>query len=81
MMLDLNIFGVRLRCLRKEQDLVLADIAKLLGVSATQAGDMENGKTGTSLQRLVMLAEFYHVSTDYLLGITDDPTWRGKSGE
>lgn len=77
MMLDLNIFGTRLRCLRKERNLVLADIAKLLGVSATQAGDMENGKTGTSLQRLVMLAEFYHVSTDYLLGITDDPTWRG----
>ncbi len=28
--------------------------------------------------RLVLLAEFYHVSTDYLLGITDDPAWRGK---
>ena len=80
-MLDLNIFGERLRSLRKEKNLVLADIAKLLNVSTTQAGDMENGKTGTSLQRLVILAEFFQVSTDYLLGITDDPTWRGKSGE
>ena len=78
-MLDLNIFGERLRSLRKEKNLVLADIAKLLNVSTTQAGDMENGKTGTSLQRLVILAEFFQVSTDYLLGITDDPTWRGKS--
>ena len=77
-MLDLNIFGERLRSLRKEKNLVLADIAKLLNVSTTQAGDMENGKTGTSLQRLVILAEFFQVSTDYLLGITDDPTWRGK---
>ena len=81
MMLDLNIFGERLRCLRKEKNLVLADIAKLLDVSITQAGDMENGKTGTSLYRLVILAEFYHVSTDYLLGITDDPTWRGKPAD
>ena len=77
-MLDLKIFGERVRSLRKGKDLILADIAKLLNVSTTQAGDMENGKTGTSLQRLVILAEFFQVSTDYLLGITDDPTWRGK---
>jgi len=77
-MLDLKVFGERLRNLRKGKNLVLADIAGLLNVSTTQAGDMENGKTGTSLQRLVMLAEFYHVSADYLLGITDDPTWRGE---
>ena len=58
--------------------MVLADVAKLLlGTSSTQVGDMENGKSGTSLARLVLLAEYFHVSTDYLLGITDDPTWRG----
>ena len=77
-MLDLKIFGERVRSLRKGKNLILADIAKLLNVSTIQAGDMENGKTGTSLQRLVILAEFFQVSTDYLLGITDDPTWRGK---
>ena len=80
-MLDLNIFGERLRSLRKGKNLVLADIAGLLNISTTQAGDMENGKTGTSLQRLVTLAEFYRVSTDYLLGITDDPTWRGETSD
>ena len=77
-MLDLKIFGERVRSLRKGKNLILADIAKLLNVSTTQAGDMENGKTGTSLQRLVILAEFFQVSTDYLLGITGDPTWGGK---
>ncbi|MDD6160706.1 MAG: helix-turn-helix transcriptional regulator [Oscillospiraceae bacterium] len=80
-MLDLNVFGARLHALRKEKGLVLADIAKLLGTSTTQVGDMEKGKTGTTLVRLVMLAEYYHVSADYLLGITDDPTWRGKEPE
>lgn len=77
-MFDLKIFGERLRGLRKEKKLVLADIAAFLNVSMTQVSDMENGKTATSLQRLVMLAEFYQVSADYILGITDDPTWRGK---
>ncbi len=78
-MLDLTIFGGRLRSLRKEKNMVLADIAEMLDVSTTQVSDIEKGKTATSLPRLVMLAEFYHVSTDYLLGITDDPAWRGKT--
>ena len=77
-MLDLKIFGERLLLLRKERKLPLKKIAELLGTSVTQVSDMENGKTGTTMVRLVLLAEFYHVSTDYLLGITDDPAWRGK---
>lgn len=77
-MLDLKIFGERLRLLRKERKLPLKKIAELLGTSVTQVSDMENGKTGTTMVRLVLLAEFYHASTDYLLGITDDPTWRGR---
>ena len=77
-MLDLKIFGERLRLLRKERKLPLKKIAELLGTSVTQVSDMENGKTGTTMVRLVLLAEFYHVSTDYLLGITDDPAWRGE---
>lgn len=77
-MLDLKIFGERLRLLRKERKLPLKKIAELLGTSVTQVSDMENGKTGTTMVRLVLLAEFYHVSTDYLLGITDDPAWRGR---
>ena len=77
-MLDLKIFGERLRLLRNERKLPLKKIAELLGTSVTQVSDMENGKTGTTMVRLVLLAEFYHVSTDYLLGITDDPAWRGK---
>ena len=77
-MLDLKIFGERLRLLRKERKLPLKKIAELLGTSVTQVSDMENGKTGTTMVRLVLLAGFYHVSTDYLLGITDDPAWRGK---
>lgn len=77
-MFNVEIFASRLREVREERNLSRKEVAELLGVTKTQINDLENGKTGTSLQRLVMLAEFYQVSTDYLLGITDDPTWRGK---
>lgn len=76
-MFNLEIFGQRLRMARKNKGIGQKVIAELLGVTRTQVSDMEKGKTTTSLARLVLLAEFYHVSTDYLLGVTDDPTWKG----
>ena len=77
-MFDIKIFGQRLRAAREQKGISQKSVAELLGVTRTQISDIENGKTGTSMARLVTLAEFYHVSTDYLLGITDDPAWRGK---
>lgn len=77
-MFDVKIFGERLTVIRQQRNLSQVSVSKTVGITQTQLSDMENGKTGTTLPRLVKLAEFYHVSTDYLLGITDDPTWRGK---
>ena len=77
-MFDIKIFGERLRAAREQKGISQKSVAELLGVTRTQISDIENGKTGTSMARLVTLAEFYHVSTDYILGITDDPAWRGK---
>lgn len=70
-MFNRKIFGARLLSLRTEKGIPQAKIAQLLGVSTTQAGDMERGKSGTTLERLVLLSEFYQVSTDYLLGLKD----------
>lgn len=77
-MFDNKIFGDRLTQIRGAKGIARQEVADHLQVTRTQICDLENGKTGTNLTRLVMLAEFYHVSTDYLLGITDDPTWRGN---
>ena len=76
-----EVFGDRLRALRKEKRLSQYGLAKLMGVTHTQISDMEKGKTGTTLDKLVALCEYYHVSADYLLGITDDPAWRGPADE
>lgn len=77
-MFQVELFGQRLNMIREQSGVKQKTLAELLGVTRTQISDMENGKTGTSLTRLVALAEFFHVSTDYLLGVTDDPAWRGK---
>ena len=77
-MLDKKILGQRLLELRKQNGLSQKVIAELLKITRTQVSDIENGKSGTNLERFVQLCEFYRVSSDYLLGITDDPTWRGE---
>lgn len=77
-MFDKKVFGQRLLELRKKKGDTQGVLADLLKVTRTQVSDIENGKSGTNLERLVELCEFYHVSADYLLGITDDPAWRGK---
>lgn len=77
-MLNKELLGTRLLELRKKKGLSQKNIAELLHVTRTQISDIENGKSGTNLERFLQLCEFYQVSADYLLGITDDPTWRGN---
>lgn len=72
-----NIFGERVYLLRKQAGLSQKQLGVVLGLSNKAICTMEGGSRGTTIERLVMLAEYFHVSTDYLLGITDDPTWRG----
>ena len=76
-----KIFGERLRELRNDQSVSQMQLANALGLTQNAIGMMERGHRGTTIDKLVLLAEHFHVSTDYLLGITDDPTWRGDSGE
>ncbi len=74
------IFGERLRDLRQKAGLQQNELGEKIGLSSNGVGMMERGHRGTTIEKLVLLAEYFHVSTDYLLGITDDPTWRGGPG-
>ena len=72
-----NIFGERVYLLRKQAGLSQKQLGIVLGLSNKAICTMEGGSRGTTIEKLATLAEYFHVSTDYLLGITDDPTWRG----
>nr|WP_325219510.1 helix-turn-helix transcriptional regulator [uncultured Oscillibacter sp.] len=74
------IFKDRLKQLRKQAKLQQKELGERIGLGANAISMMETGNRETSFEKLVLLAEFFQVSTDYLLGITDDPTWRGDSG-
>ena len=66
-------FGQRLRQLRKDARETQEDLAAILQVTKTQISDMEKGKKTTTIEKLVLICEHYRVSSDYLLGLKDEP--------
>lgn len=64
----------RLRDLREDRDLKQTDVAALLGIRQTVYSRYERGYQNLPLEHLLTLADYYGVSTDYILGRTNDPT-------
>ena len=64
-------FGARVRELRKEQKLKQVDLANLLGCTDRHYQRMEYGEVNVPALTLCVLADYFGVTTDYLLGRTD----------
>ena len=60
----------RLRDIREDRDLKQRDLAELLKVHQTTYSDYELGRLNIPVSSLHLLADFYQVSVDYLLGRT-----------
>lgn len=61
----------RLRDLREDNDLKQRQLAEVLHVSQTTYSRYESGAIDIPSDALIKLADFYGVSTDYLLGRAD----------
>ena len=65
---DANDFGTRLQSLRKDQyDMTQEALAEALNISVEHLSKMERGKRKPSIDLVVAIACYFHVSTDYLL--------------
>lgn len=62
----------RIKDLREDHDLKQTDLAKLLNCSQVCYSHYELGKRDIPTDVLIKLAEFYGVSTDYILGRTNE---------
>lgn len=68
--------GERLAEIRKDHGDTQAALAKRIGVSLPTVRAWEQEKSSPSHELLVTLCRLYHVSSDYLLGLTDtDPAY------
>lgn len=64
-------FAERLNELRTEQNLSFEKLSKFVGLSSSALCGWENGVNDITSDNLIILAKFFKVSTDYLLGLVD----------
>ena len=63
----------RIKSLREDSDLTQKDLSKYLNITQVAYSYYELNKRSIPLDLLSKLADFYHVSVDYLLYRTDIP--------
>lgn len=63
--------GEKLKSLRIEKKLTQKQVADRIGLAISAVSSYESGTRYPSYDVLVKLARIFHVSTDYLLGMTD----------
>lgn len=61
----------RIRALREDLDLRQIDVSRATGIDQKTLSNYETGKTQPDMDTLIRLADFFHVSLDYLVGRVD----------
>ena len=67
-------FAKRLQGLRVDNDWTQQELAAKLGVSKSTIGMYESGNRSPDNDALILIADLFNVSTDYLLGRTSEKT-------
>jgi len=73
MMMEKKFRSERLKECRLRRGLQQDELARLLKTNASTMSRIENGKKQPDPEMIIMIAELFNVSTDYLLGLVDDP--------
>lgn len=68
----------RIKDLREDHDKSQKQMAELLFLHRNVYSRYERGEREPPAWFILKLAEYYHVSTDYILGLTNDPRPRQK---
>lgn len=63
----------RIRDLREDRDLKQREVAEYLNCSQQVYSNYELGQRDVPSETLIRLSQFYNVSVDYILSLTDDP--------
>lgn len=62
----------RMKDLREDKDLKQENIANLLKITRQQYGLYETGKRTMPIDLIIILADFYETSVDYIIGRTNE---------
>lgn len=71
-------YSQRIRDIREDRDLTQQQVADYLGMKYQQYRRYESGENEMKASCIIKLSEFYKLSADYILGITDTETPQPK---
>lgn len=69
----MTVFYPRLRDLREDNDLTQQQVADFLKMKQSQYSRYERGIRDIPTDVLIALAKYYNTTTDYILGLTNNP--------
>ena len=72
-MFSRKLFGLRVQKIRKLNNETQKDLGDIIGTRQTNISDLESGRRTTPSENIAKICRHYHVSADYLLGLSDDP--------
>lgn len=67
-------YNERIRALREDADLKQSEVAAIIETSQSYYAQYENGHRPIPFDRIVILADYYNVSIDWIAGRTDKRT-------
>lgn len=67
-------FNTRLKELKEKNNLSNQELASAIGISVRGLQFYLSGTKEPTLNKLILLAKYFNVSLDYIVGISDDPT-------
>ena len=65
----------RIKALRIDKDISQKEVAEALNTTRQQIYKYETGQQEMTISKLKLLCEFYHVSSDYILGLQKHLNW------
>ena len=65
-------YRIRLKAVREDRDLTQAQLGAVLQKSQQGYNHIEAGRAELKIDDLKRLCEFYNLSADYLIGLTDE---------
>ena len=71
-MFSKKIFAERLYELRRQHKETQDDLGAVISIGRTAVSEIECGRRTTTAEKISLICRHYHVSADYLLGLSDD---------
>ena len=71
-MFSKELFGQRVQEIRKMHNETQKDLSVIIGTQPNNVSDLESGKRTTTSEKIAKFCRHYHISADYLLGLSDD---------